>query len=316
MRSELLANARALVRVAHRDPEHIPERIALFAAERQSKDAREWADRAREANPETSRFDLAERLRGRSAHVARIDGAVAGTPFFIALVPGYVAYLQQEARLTLRVAALYDHDPGSLRTTAEMLVLRGVHPRPEAAEAALLEVRGRPLPEKPAHRRPLRTWWHSVYLLLVFGGFLGAPDNDAEAGAERHPWLRAIGGMTIGGLVWLTTWVFPVTFMIAMAWGCESHARELGRRALVLYDGEAASAREAIELADRRQDAGHGLRDLARVAALAASVAIPIAFVAYADSVKQTTGVNWLGALGALVALSVVIAVGVLASRD
>ena len=39
----------------------------------------------------------------------------------------------------------------------------------------------------------------------------------------------------------LTTWVFPVTFMIAMAWGCETHARQLGRRTLLFYDGEAAS---------------------------------------------------------------------------
>ena len=38
------------------------------------------------------------------------------------------------------------------------------------------------------------------------------------------------------------------------------------------------------------------------------SIAIPVAFVAYADHVKQTTGVNWLGALGALVAVSIVIA--------
>ena len=45
------------------------------------------------------------------------------------------------------------------------------------------------------------------------------------------------------------------------------------------------------------------------------SIAIPIAFVAYADHVKQTTGVNWLGALGALVAVSVVIATTVIARR-
>ena len=52
----------------------------------------------------------------QSAHVARIDGAISGTPFFIALVPGYLTYLQQEMRMTLRTAALYDRDPGNLRT--------------------------------------------------------------------------------------------------------------------------------------------------------------------------------------------------------
>ena len=45
------------------------------------------------------------------------------------------------------------------------------------------------------------------------------------------------------------------------------------------------------------------------------SIAVPIAFVAYADHVRNTTGVNWLGALGALVAVSLVIATTVIASR-
>ena len=38
-------------------------------------------------------------------------------------------------------------------------------------------------------------------------------------------------------------------------------------------------------------------------------------FIAYADHVRQTTGINWLGALGALVAASMVIATTVIASR-
>ncbi|MGH2936764.1 MAG: hypothetical protein ACRDPE_01425 [Solirubrobacterales bacterium] len=247
--------------------------------------------------------------------MARVDGAVAGTPFFIALVPGYIAYLQQEARMTLRIAALYGRDPGDLRTTAEGLALRGVHPTPEAAEQALAAVQDEPLPAKPTRRRPLRIWGRSVYLLLVFGGFLGAPDNDAEAEAGRHTRLRAIAGFAIGGAIWLTTWVLPVSFMIAMAWGCESHTRQLGRRALAFYGGEAATTGAAIDAADESEDGGHGLRDLIRGGALVLSVILPIAFVAYADSVKQTTGVNWLGALGAVVALSIVIAVGVVATR-
>ena len=84
---------------------------------------------------------IAEELRTQSAHVARIDGAISGTPFFIALVPGYLTYLQQEMRMTLRTAALYGRDPRDLRTSAEMLALRGVHPDVETAEAALNSVR-------------------------------------------------------------------------------------------------------------------------------------------------------------------------------
>jgi hypothetical protein len=49
--------------------------------------------------------------------------------------------------------------------------------------------------------------------------------------------------------------------------------------------------------------------------ALVVSVALPIAFVAYANTVRQSVGLSWLGAIGALVALSLVIATAVAGSR-
>jgi hypothetical protein len=57
------------------------------------------------------------------------------------------------------------------------------------------------------------------------------------------------------------------------------------------------------------------LRQALRTLALIASVAVPIAFLAYAEHVRKTTGVNWVGGLGALVALSLVIATIVAARR-
>ena len=41
----------------------------------------------------------------------------------MALVPGYINYLWQEIRMTLRLASLYGRDPGELRTAAEVLSL-------------------------------------------------------------------------------------------------------------------------------------------------------------------------------------------------
>ncbi len=264
-----------------------------------------------------ARVKIADDLRTQSAHVARIDGAVAGTPFFIALVPGYAAYLWQEGRMGLRTAALYGRDPAALTTTAEMLALRGVHPTPEQADAALKKVRDAPSPAKPTSRRPLRVWVRSVYALLVFGGFLSPSTQEADDGQPdvAHPRLKAAAGMAIGGVVWLTTWVLPVTFMIAMAWACESHTRQLGRRVLLFYDGEADSTREAIRDAERATDRGHDRRQVLRVVALVLSIAIPIGFIAVVDHYRQSTGINWLGALGALVALSLVIATAVVAGR-
>jgi hypothetical protein len=309
----VFSGSRELVRIVYRDPEHVAERLTLYATDRYGDASREWAQSARSARPDISRAVIAEELRTNSAQVARIDGAISGTPFFIALVPGYLTYLLQETRMTLRTAALYDRDPRSLQTTAEGLALRGVHPSVESAQAALTTVRDNKMPDAPAQRRSLRTWVHSVYLLLVFGGFMAASSAKPKGGARDR--VRAVFGVLLGIGIWLTTWVLPLTFMIVMAWGCETHTRQLGRRALVFYDGEEESVRAALAAADKRRDRGHDKRAILRTAALFLSVAIPIGFIAYVDHVRKTVGVNWLGALGAVVALSLVIATAVISNR-
>jgi hypothetical protein len=68
-------------------------------------------------------------------------------------------------------------------------------------------------------------------------------------------------------------------------------------------------------MARARHDRGHDRRQLTRVAALALSIAIPIGFVVYADHVRNTDGINAFSGAGALVALSIAIAITVVASR-
>lgn len=300
------------MRIAYRDPAHIPERLMLRATQTLAEPSREWAENALRERPDATPAELAEELRTQSAKIARVDGAVAGTPFFIALVPGYVSYLWQEARMGLRTAALFGRDPTTMRTAAEMLALRGVHPTVEQAEGALREVAEDPPPV--TQRRSLRTWANVVRYVLIFGGFLGPPSESEKPSGVRDR-LRAAGGVLFGFAIWATTWVVPLTFMIAMAWGCEAHCRQLGRRTLALYGGDSATSKEAIEKARRHDDEGHTKRQVLRSIALALSVAIPVAFVAFANHVRQDTGITWLAALGALVALSLVIAGAVYGSR-
>ena len=181
--------------------------MTLYTAGRLGEPSREWAESVRRDRPDTHVAKIAEELRTHSAHVARIDGAISGTPFFIALVPGYLTYLQQEMRMTLRTAALYDRNPQDLRTSAEMLALRGVHPDVEAAEAALISVRDKGLPDRPEQRRSWRTWVHSVYLLLIFGGFMSPSVAKDDTGTRGK--IRAAFGIALGVGIWVTTWVLP-----------------------------------------------------------------------------------------------------------
>jgi hypothetical protein len=310
----MFTGSREAVRIVYRDPEHVAERLTLYAVARLADPSWEWAESVRATRPDTPPAEIAEELRVQTAQVARIDGAISGTPFLIALVPGYLTYLYQEMRMTLRTAALYGRDPHELRTASEMLALRGVHPDVEAAEAALSAVRSTPMPEHPARRRSLRTWVDSGYRLLVFGGFL-SPSTAEPPKRRILDRIRAVLSFLLAAAIWVMTWVVPFTFMIMMAWGCETHSRQLGRRTLVYYDGEAASVNAAIALAARRKDHGHDKRAVLRAIALFLSVAVPLGFIAYVNHVRNTIGVNWLVAVGALVAVARVTATAVISSR-
>ena len=123
----------------------------------------------------------------------------------------------------------------------------------------------------------------------VFGVLAGAGDLGDDVGAAGHVHGR-------------------------MAWGCETHSRQLGRRAILYYDGEAASVCDAIAPpASARTGATTNARSL-RAVALFLSLAIP-SHSSPTPITPKETGINWPGALGALVALSLVIATAVISTR-
>lgn len=302
---------RELIRIVYRDPEHVCERMTLFACHRLAEPSREWVQKTREAHPQADPRQIADGLGAQSARIARIEGAVAGTPFYVALVPGYMNYLWQEVRMTLRLAALYGRDPAALHTAAEVLSLRGVYPSIEAAQAGLLAVQAASLPPKPEKRRSLRLWIRSVRRLLVFGGFLSPPSGRHHDGWLS--WWREAAGLVAGAAVWVVTWIFPATFMIAMAWGCHTHARRLFRTAADYYAGETTPSKTARERAlALRHLTKH---DFAHSAALSLSILIPIGFLVYATRIRDRAIFSPISGLGLLVAVSLVLAASVYGLR-
>ena len=304
----------ALVRLARRDPHHIPERLTIYAVDRQADAARAWAQRARDAAPNTSPLTLADGQRRRTISTARVDGAVAGTPFFIALVPAYIAFLRQEVRFHLRVAALHGHDPADPSIAADFLVLRGVHGDAEQALAELEIVRATPLPP-PRARTPLKSWYQAVISILILAGFLSPPDEADPR--QPTPWDKVMSAVrfVVAGLIWALTWILPVTFMIMMSWACESDARRFGQRVTTRYAEEGEDIALAITSADRKAGGNRALT-VARGVIVLLSVAIPLAFiVATVAGGKGPLGVNVPEAIGALIALALVIGVSTAAVR-
>ena len=303
-----------LVRLARRDPHHIPERLTIYEVARQADGAREWAKRTRDAAPDSSPAVLAEGQRRRTISTARIDGAVAGTPFFIALVPAYIAFLRQEVRFHLRVAALYGHDPADPNVAADFLVLRGVHDEPKQALAELEVVRATPLPA-PGTRTPLRSWYKAIVSILILAGFLSPPeDEDPRQPTRWQKVMRAVR-FVVAGLIWAMTWILPLTFMIMMSWACESDARRFGQRVTTRYADEGDDIAITMTAADRKAGGNKALT-VARGALVVLSLAIPLAFIA--ATVANGTGplgVNVPEAVGALIALALVIGVSTAAVR-
>ena len=303
-----------LVRLAKRDPHHIPERLTIYTVDRHADEARDWAQRARDAAPDSSPAVLADGQRRRTISTARIDGAVAGTPFFIALVPAYIAFLRQEVRFHLRVAALYGHDLADPRVAADFLVLRGVHKDSEQALADLEVVRATPLPP-PGERTPLKSWYQAIVRILIIAGFLSAPEE--EETTQLTGWAKVMRAVrfVVAGLIWALTWILPLTFMIMMSWACESDARRFGQRVITRYGEVGDDIAIAIAAADRRAGGNRALT-VARGALVLLSVAIPLALIAATVAGgKGPLGVNVPDTIGALAALALVIGVSITALR-
>jgi len=69
-------------------------------------------------------------------------------------------------------------------------------------------------------------------------------------------WLPTTLTFVIGLAVWAITWILPLTSMVAMAWGCETQARALSRRALAFCEGEASTTNAAIDIAGKAKTRG------------------------------------------------------------
>lgn len=296
-----------LWRILRSHPRHLPERLVLLAVGRQGAPAKEWASERLAKGVEPR--EASERLRASTVIESRLHGTVAGTPFFVALVPAYVTFLWVQAQMVLRIAALQGRDPTDPALAAEVLVLRGVYRSiPEAQEA--LDSIGEEPPET-GRRGRIAAWVDLVKRILILAAFTSASNPDEQPGRARQA-----GTFVLGVGMWVVTFVMPVTFMILMAWSCASSTRQLGAIALEYYSGKAVDDVRSIKAVLRmhQQDPARGRRRFVRWLLLSLSVAVPIGFLAV--TVSKGDAVSDGGrAIAALIALSLVIAAAVVLRR-
>jgi hypothetical protein len=304
--ADALSVPRELLRIVRRHPHQLPERVVLFAVQRLAEPTRAWAAavRARSGGDEAALSARGAALVRETTTASRVDGAVAGTPFLIALVPGYVAFLWAQARMVLRVAALRGRDPGDPALAAELLALRGIHPSVEDATAALRHLDEGAAPVR-GWRERLAVWTLLARRILVLAALL----SPASPERERRLRPRQVLLGALGMLIWIGTWIFPVTFMIVMAWSCERSTRELGALALDWYAAGDASTPSASRLTRLRARLARvrSPRRLAWAALLGLSVAVPLGMIALSVSTRASPA-GWVRTLAPLAGLAVVLA--------
>ena len=126
--------------------------------------------------------------------------------------------------------------------------------------------------------------------------------------------LRAVS-FVVAGVIWVLTWVVPITFMIVMSWACESDARRFGQRVMTRYADDDADIAVAIARADRRAGSNRAVT-FARGAIVVLSVALPLALIASTVLAGSgPLGVQLPEAAAALLALALVIGVSAAAIR-
>jgi uncharacterized protein (DUF697 family) len=129
------------------DPARAPQYLALAAVDGWGAQARDYARRVRQEEPQATPHDLAEMVRKRHATLARMEGAAAGLPATFApmagaavtVLPDLAALAWIQSRMVIHIAAVYGHDTTDRETAAEMLVLLGIYRTTEAARVALAE---------------------------------------------------------------------------------------------------------------------------------------------------------------------------------
>jgi hypothetical protein len=286
-------------------PRDLPERLVVLAVGRQGEPAKAWAEERLAAGAEPR--EESDRLRRSTLVASRVDGAVAGTPFFVALVPAYVTFLWAQVRMVLRIAALHGRDPSDPRICAEVLALRGVYLSVDDAQAALDRIGD--APPETGHRDRVAAWVDMVRRILVLAAFTSGSNPD------EHParWRQATT-IIAGAGIWIVTCLLPLTFMVLMAWSCETSTRQLAPLALEFYSGQAVEKRGGFRRPHLPPDAHRSRRQFVRWSLLVASIALPVALLAV--SVVQGDALpNAARAVAGLVGLSLVIVLAVLLRR-
>jgi len=195
------------------EPDRAPEYIALAAAERFGPQAEEWV---RIAGGGHTHAELARVAYRKHVRLSRVEGGALGIGGALTAAPDLVALLWIQSRMVFYIAAAYGYDPNHPMRPAEYLALQGLYDTPAQAREALDGV-GKRLAMAMAERA------------------LSGRNTDALHLRAAKYIAKRLARRYAGRLI-------PLIGAPLGALQNGSATRDLGRRALAYYGGEARAA--------------------------------------------------------------------------
>ncbi|WP_170323897.1 EcsC family protein [Cryptosporangium phraense] len=138
------------------DPGHAPEFLALAAVERFGPEAALWMARTRAAHPYVADRVWVPVIRTRFVRLSRYSGAAAGVTGALGAVVDVGVLAWNQARMVLHIAAALGFDPTHPDRAAELLVIRGLQTKLDAARTAIDVARRQQAPSALAQHLPER----------------------------------------------------------------------------------------------------------------------------------------------------------------
>jgi hypothetical protein len=207
---QVAAVPESLWRRLRAEPDRAPEHIALAAAERFAPQAEEWVRLAGGGHTPES---LARTAYKKHVRLARLEGATLGLGGLWTAAPDLLGLIWIQSRMVFYIAAAYGYDPRHPMRPAELLALQDVYQNAEEARAAL-DGTGKRLTGALAKRAI--TGSRDTKLSRQLAGYAG------KKIAERY------GGRLV-----------PLIGSPIGAVQNAGAAKDLGRRALAYYGGQA-----------------------------------------------------------------------------
>jgi hypothetical protein len=203
-----------------KDPAHTSELAVLYTMTEFATHVARWRAGALR-DPGVSAEQRAKRVVRRAARVARGDGVVCGSSFYLGMPAAVISIFCHQVVLVLEIAALFDRDPTDPARAAEVLVLKG---RAKSIEDATEALRAARSPSAGAARPPLRRVL--TQSLRQLPAMLGLKLRRLKSG---HP---------IDAIVTVCQWasyLVPVVGMPACAISSARATKKLGADAIAFY---------------------------------------------------------------------------------